>query len=286
MRMRSVSAALRRFGIPWRSASSCRCRSIFCFWLVWFVYGHGGGGDFAIFRRAGRAVLHGHSPYVHPTLKLLAANDRFVYPTPFALPFIPFVAGAREGCGGRIPGPVGGGGARFGVAARRPRLALLRSLAARGSRVRGARRGLDRSLPPPAVRARVALPRPHRRRCAARARGRSEALSLAGARVAARHASLPRLRGVARDDRRDPRALGRRSIRVGCAGTRRRSACSTTCSGGSRTRCRACLISLHVSAVDERARRRGGAPRRGRRSRACSAGGATRSPSRSLSLRR
>jgi hypothetical protein len=59
-------------------------------WLGWFVAGHGGGGDFAIFRRAGRAVLHGHSPYVHPTLKLLAANDRFVYPTPFAVPFMPF----------------------------------------------------------------------------------------------------------------------------------------------------------------------------------------------------
>jgi hypothetical protein len=59
-------------------------------WLVWFAYGHGGGGDFAIFRRAGGAVLHGHSPYVPPTLKVLAANDRFVYPTPFALPFVPF----------------------------------------------------------------------------------------------------------------------------------------------------------------------------------------------------
>jgi hypothetical protein len=59
-------------------------------WLAWFVSGHGGGGDFSIFRRAGRAVLHGHSPYVHPTLRLLAANDRFVYPTPFALPFVPF----------------------------------------------------------------------------------------------------------------------------------------------------------------------------------------------------
>jgi hypothetical protein len=59
-------------------------------WLIWFAYGHGGGGDFAIFRRAGTAVLHGHSPYVQPTLKLLAANDRFVYPTPFALPFVPF----------------------------------------------------------------------------------------------------------------------------------------------------------------------------------------------------
>jgi hypothetical protein len=65
-------------------------------WLVWFVYGHGGGGDFAIFRRAGRAVLHGHTPYVHPTLKLLAANDRFVYPTPFALPFIPFAVAPEK----------------------------------------------------------------------------------------------------------------------------------------------------------------------------------------------
>jgi hypothetical protein len=59
-------------------------------WLAWFVSGHGGGGDFAIFRRAGQSVLDGRSPYVHPTLKLLAANDRFVYPTPFALPFVTF----------------------------------------------------------------------------------------------------------------------------------------------------------------------------------------------------
>jgi hypothetical protein len=74
--------------------------AIFVFWLVWFVYGHGGGGDFAIFRRAGRAVLHGHSPYVHPTLKLLAANDHFVYPTPFALPFIPFAATPEKAAAG------------------------------------------------------------------------------------------------------------------------------------------------------------------------------------------
>src|SRR4029077_6160176 len=60
--------------------------AIFLAWLAWFVSGHGGGGDFSIFRRAGNAVLHGHSPYVHPTATLLAANDRFVYPTPFALP--------------------------------------------------------------------------------------------------------------------------------------------------------------------------------------------------------
>jgi alpha-1,2-mannosyltransferase len=87
--MGSVSQALRRFR-PLEIGVFGQVPAIFVLWLVWFVYGHGGGGDFAIFRRAGVAVLHGHSPYVHPTLKLLAANDHFVYPTPFALPFIPF----------------------------------------------------------------------------------------------------------------------------------------------------------------------------------------------------
>src|SRR6266540_794192 len=47
-------------------------------------------GDFAIFRLAGKRVLHGQSPYVSPTVELLAENDKFVYPTPFAIPFIPF----------------------------------------------------------------------------------------------------------------------------------------------------------------------------------------------------
>jgi alpha-1,2-mannosyltransferase len=88
--MRPVNGALHRLGRPWEIAVFLQLPAIAFLWLVWLVYGHGGGGDFAIFRRAGSAVLHGHSPYVHPTLALLAANDRFVYPTPFALPFIPF----------------------------------------------------------------------------------------------------------------------------------------------------------------------------------------------------
>jgi alpha-1,2-mannosyltransferase len=46
--------------------------------------------DFLIFRRAGDLVLHGHSPYVAPTAALLAQNDKFVYPTPFAFLFAPF----------------------------------------------------------------------------------------------------------------------------------------------------------------------------------------------------
>lgn len=66
-------------------------------WLAWFT-GHGGAGDFAIFRRAGDAVLHGHSPYVRPTLEALAQNDRFVYPMPFAYPFVPLaLLGQRPG---------------------------------------------------------------------------------------------------------------------------------------------------------------------------------------------
>ena len=87
-----MNAALRRFRHPVEIGVFVQVPTIAFLWLVWFVYGHGGGGDFAIFRRAGQAVLHGHSPYVQPTLKLLAANDRFVYPTPFAIPFVPFAA--------------------------------------------------------------------------------------------------------------------------------------------------------------------------------------------------
>jgi alpha-1,2-mannosyltransferase len=85
-----VREALRRLRRPLEFGLFAQVPAITLVWLAWFVSGHGGGGDFAIFRRAGQSVLHGRSPYVHPTIKLLAANDRFVYPTPFALPFIPF----------------------------------------------------------------------------------------------------------------------------------------------------------------------------------------------------
>ena len=108
---------MRRFRPPLELGVFVQVPAIAFLWLVWFVYGHGGGGDFAIFRRAGRAVLHGHSPYVHPTLKLLAANDRFVYPTPFALPFIPFAAAPEKaaqasGNGGGVVAPPGTTGKR------------------------------------------------------------------------------------------------------------------------------------------------------------------------------
>jgi alpha-1,2-mannosyltransferase len=50
----------------------------------------GWGGDFKIFRAAGHALVHGQSPYVEPTVRLLTGDDRFVYPAPFALPFAMF----------------------------------------------------------------------------------------------------------------------------------------------------------------------------------------------------
>jgi alpha-1,2-mannosyltransferase len=62
--------------------------------VVWLASDARHGGfwfwDFEIFRSAGHAVVHGHSPLVRPTHALLAANDRFVYPTPFAVLFAPF----------------------------------------------------------------------------------------------------------------------------------------------------------------------------------------------------
>jgi Glycosyltransferase family 87 len=60
--------------------------------VVWFALSGNGRamGDFLIFRDAGTAVLHGHSPYVAPIKALVAQNDRFVYPAPMAVLFTPF----------------------------------------------------------------------------------------------------------------------------------------------------------------------------------------------------
>lgn len=64
------------------------------FLLAWLFYSNRGastvGYDFAIFRQAGAAVMHGRSPYVKPVAALLSQNDHFVYPAPYAYPFIPF----------------------------------------------------------------------------------------------------------------------------------------------------------------------------------------------------
>jgi hypothetical protein len=53
---------------------------------------HGGWWywDFEISRSAGQAVVHARSPLAAPTRTLLAQDDGFVYPTPFAFLFAPF----------------------------------------------------------------------------------------------------------------------------------------------------------------------------------------------------
>jgi alpha-1,2-mannosyltransferase len=51
---------------------------------------HGYAYDFKIFRIAGNAYLHGHSPYPPPKLAVLQRQHSFVYPAPMALLFVPF----------------------------------------------------------------------------------------------------------------------------------------------------------------------------------------------------
>jgi alpha-1,2-mannosyltransferase len=58
------------------------------FLVVWATRGTS-NQDFAVFRTAGRAVLHGHSPYSRPDPALLAQSDKFVYPAIDAFAFAP-----------------------------------------------------------------------------------------------------------------------------------------------------------------------------------------------------
>jgi hypothetical protein len=81
---------LRRFRKPLEFGFFVEMPVVFIAFLGWLVAGNGGGGDFGIFRQAGHAVAHGHSPFVQPTLQAFAENDKFVYSMPFAIPFIPF----------------------------------------------------------------------------------------------------------------------------------------------------------------------------------------------------
>jgi hypothetical protein len=91
-----VAALVRRFRSPLQVFAFLEVPIALAVALGWHVYGHGGGYDFAIFRRAGQAVLHGHTPFVQPTFELIAANNRWVYPTPFAIPFVPFALVPEE----------------------------------------------------------------------------------------------------------------------------------------------------------------------------------------------
>jgi alpha-1,2-mannosyltransferase len=54
------------------------------------TFGSHGFSDFGVFWHAGRAVLHGHSPYPPATVAALRHQNAFVYPAPAALAIAPF----------------------------------------------------------------------------------------------------------------------------------------------------------------------------------------------------
>jgi alpha-1,2-mannosyltransferase len=84
-----------------RLRASARPWEVVCFFWVpgialgyacWYMLGHGALGDFDIFRRAAVSVLHGRSPYVHPSAAALAHFNKFVYPPVAGVLFSPFAA--------------------------------------------------------------------------------------------------------------------------------------------------------------------------------------------------
>src|SRR5215471_10378834 len=91
-RLRRLEAALARAEArPWEV--------VVFFWVPLIVVGvvffaelrwGGSLGDFAIFRSASRALLHGASPYAPVDPRTLAKNDAFVYPPVTGYLFAPF----------------------------------------------------------------------------------------------------------------------------------------------------------------------------------------------------
>ena len=101
--MRSVSAALRRFRHPLEIGVFVQVPAIVVLWLVWFVYGHGGGGDFAIFRRARPGSPARPQPVRASDAQAPRRERPLRLPDSVRVPVHPLRGGAREGCGGRFP---------------------------------------------------------------------------------------------------------------------------------------------------------------------------------------
>jgi alpha-1,2-mannosyltransferase len=84
---------LRSFAQPWEVVSFLWVPALGIAYACWFEFSAREAlEDFGIFRRAALAVVHGHSPYVHPSATALAHFDKFVYPPVAALLFAPFAA--------------------------------------------------------------------------------------------------------------------------------------------------------------------------------------------------
>jgi alpha-1,2-mannosyltransferase len=81
---------IRAFARPWEVASFVWVPAIVLGFSFWYEFRSDSPlQDYAIFRAAASAVLHGHSPFVAPTAQALAGFDKFVYPPATALFFSP-----------------------------------------------------------------------------------------------------------------------------------------------------------------------------------------------------
>jgi hypothetical protein len=84
---------LRSFAQPWEVVSFLWVPALGIAYAAWFEFSAREAlEDFGIFRKAALAVVHGRSPYVHPSATTLAHFDKFVYPPIAALVFAPFAA--------------------------------------------------------------------------------------------------------------------------------------------------------------------------------------------------
>src|SRR6516162_6893427 len=95
MRAASERAAawLRALGRPWEIAVFLWVPFLICPLVVGMdLGGRHSLGDWEIFRTAGRATLHGHSPYSAADPAALARFDRFAYPPITAVLISPIAA--------------------------------------------------------------------------------------------------------------------------------------------------------------------------------------------------
>jgi glycosyl transferase family 87 len=84
---------LRSTARPWELVSFLWIPAIALAFASWVeVHSRDPLQDFGIFRSAALDVVHGHSPYVHPSAEALSHFDKFVYPPIAALVFAPFAA--------------------------------------------------------------------------------------------------------------------------------------------------------------------------------------------------
>jgi hypothetical protein len=84
---------LRSFAKPWELVSFLWIPAIALAFASWVeVHSRDPLQDFGIFRTAALDVVHGRSPYVHPSVAALSHFDKFVYPPVAALVFAPFAA--------------------------------------------------------------------------------------------------------------------------------------------------------------------------------------------------